>query len=297
MTEPGWPIPGEVDVPWSAPAAEPVGAGSASWSEQAATSAPPADLQWAPPEQAAEEIPQWSPAPEPLAEEIPQWTPPAEPVQQAAPVAEAPAQVQEAPEAPMWEAADEDVEAAWVTDEPYHDDAQATGEIPVIRVEDTPPAPVPAAEYVMPDDPFAEVAPEPEAVAVTEAPVEEPPFVADSLELEYPEFEDDVAFDELAGPPAEFIDETPVAFTQEEPVEIAPEPVAEYAPEQLDDFGPDAAEPVTVGMRPPLPSPRCTRSSRLPSRSRRPRPTIRRAPVASRSAVSPSSPASRPSEA
>ena len=93
VTEPGWPIPGEVDVPWSAPAEEPVGAGAASgWSEQAATSAPPADLQWAPPEPAAEEIPQWTPPAEPVAEEIPQWAPPEEPVQQATPpAAEAPA--------------------------------------------------------------------------------------------------------------------------------------------------------------------------------------------------------------
>ena len=90
MTEPGWPIPGEVDVPWTA-AAEPVGAGvggetSQSWSEQAATAAP-ADLQWAAPEQVIEDIPQWAPVEEPVAEDIPQWTPPEQVVEAAAPEA------------------------------------------------------------------------------------------------------------------------------------------------------------------------------------------------------------------
>ncbi len=146
-------MPGEVDVPWTAPSAEPVGAG-AGWSEQAATTAPPPDLQWVAPEQGVEDAPQWAPVEEPVAEEIPRWSPP----EQAAPAAPAPepapapapeppaaAPVDAAPPAPpeAWEPpADEWVAAG----EPVSpEDAQVTGEIPVVR---EPVAAAPAPEPV-----------------------------------------------------------------------------------------------------------------------------------------------------
>ena len=197
VTEPGWPMPGEVDVPWSSPAAEPVGAGVGpepaynSWSEQAATSAPPADLQWASPEPEVEDIPQWAPPAEPLAEEIPQWTPPE---QTAAPAPPPP--VEDEPVA--WDApAEEPVPVAspsprWLTDEAPADDedSQVTGPIPVIR--EAPP--VDEAAFDLPDEPFPSATPDAEiAVAAVEEAFEAPPVpeADEALEMDFPAFEDE----------------------------------------------------------------------------------------------------------
>ena len=204
VTEPGWPIPGEVDVPWSAPSEEPVGAAAGGWSEQAATSAPPADLQWAPPEQVAAEIPQWTPSAEPAAEEIPQWTPPEEPVQQAAPAPEAPATAEE----PVWETPAEDTDSGWVTDESYTEDGQATGQIPV-TLDSEPEPEVPVAEAAH----------------------------ADSLEMEIAPFEEgeEIALEEFAGEPAEFPMEQPqTTFAPQEPeIAFAPqETETPFAPQE-----------------------------------------------------------------
>jgi len=232
VTEPGWPIPGEVDVPWSTPVEEPVGAGAASgWSEQAATSAPPADLQWAPPEPAAEEIPQWSPPAEPAEEEIPQWTPPEEAVQAAPPVAEAPVQVEE----PVWETSTEDADPGWETDESYTDDDQATGPIPVIRDPEPEAAAAPEAEFAMPEDPFDTAPPEPAAPVAETAP-------ADSLEMEFAPFEQDeeIAFEEFAAEP-----ELPIEDPVAEPAALSPEPEIAFAPEEPEiAFAPEEQETV-----------------------------------------------------
>ncbi len=135
VTEPGWPMPGEVDVAWTPPSAHepiptapPVAAGPApSWEDEAAATAAPERFEWlsADPE---DEAPAWTP-PGPPAEEAFAWAPP----EDAAPAWEAPA---EEPEASGWDAAPESFE-----------DAQPTGPIPAISF----------------DEPAEAVAEEPEA--------------------------------------------------------------------------------------------------------------------------------------
>lgn len=188
VTEPGWPMPGEVDVAWSPPPLEqsigtapPQGVATAapdpvtSWNDEAAATAAPADLEWLSAEPAEQDEPAWAPMasepepePQPEPEPEPVWAP-AQEVSEAAeesfawggpPEAEQPWQPAEEVPAPSGE---------WEIDPVDRYDAQPTGEIPVVRIpEDEQPQP---EEQVVLDPPSfappvaAAIAPEPEPVA------------------------------------------------------------------------------------------------------------------------------------
>lgn len=210
VTEPGWPMPGEVDDlawngsgPGSMPTAPPAPSQPvAAWAEQAATAAPPsADLEWMSPEPAADEA-------EPAA-----WSAPAEPVDESPWPAEAPEEVAGIPAwEPQIEAVDEVDDDAW----PPHDegvDAEMTGELPVVAV---PEEPAPGFDD-MPADPFAEV--------------------------------DEIAFGDVdAGYAPADVPEIAFAPEPEAAPPVAPGPEAAAEPEVEFSFAPEEVPPIVTGF-------------------------------------------------
>jgi hypothetical protein len=237
VTDPGWPLPGEVDVAWSGGTEEPVVAAAPAWREEAATAAPVEDVEWLGTETAAE------PAAE---EEIPQWTPPAG-------EEELPAWQPPADEVPEWEADGSDI-PTW---QPEEEAEQPTGEfaIPVVGAVEEPAVETPVAEAPAVEEPiFAE--PVLEEPTVEEPVFEEPVFdepVFEEPTVEEPVFEEPVFDESVFEEPVfeEPVFEEPVF---EEPVFDEPafdepvyeEPAFEEASFEAPVFDEPAFEPVAV---------------------------------------------------
>ena len=124
VTEPGRPLPGEVDGGWSG-AAKPVAAAGPAWVEEAAAAAPVEEVEWIGADPAAEEeirsgarrrgrgaawqppadeVPEWEAA----QQEVPEWEAPAPPAAEEEPVQE-PTAWEPGPDMPSWQP-DEDAE-------------------------------------------------------------------------------------------------------------------------------------------------------------------------------------------
>jgi hypothetical protein len=207
VTEPGWPMPGESDVAWSPPpvhhpspvAAEPAMA----WNDESAAAVTPPHLEWLSAEPAEEEAPVWAPA-----------------ESEPAPADFSP---QQADEAQAWGAS-------------FEQDAQPTGEIPIVAAFEAAPEIAPEQEYdfaseqeyssheadLPGEDPFA--APE---IVVDVAP--EPQFEPD------PEPEPVAIWDEVSSPASASVSSEPSEAWWDDESEIAVVPEVAVATPVEDD--------------------------------------------------------------
>ncbi len=237
VTEPGWPMPGEVDVAWSPPAmqesigmaptiAPPVVTDSApAWTEEiaaATTTAAPEHLEWLSAEPAEEEAPVWAPTqaePEPEPELI--WAAEAEADE---PAPEPRAWGEPADPAPAWNAVEP--APAWDVQEPVDldagYDAQPTGEFPAIQFPEDEPQLAPEFPHGFEEDDFS--LPEVELVAIAPA-FESPPFPEFSHEPET-DLEPVAFWDEPSAQVESTLEPQPVAIAVEEADSASEPPVA-----------------------------------------------------------------------